>query len=78
MRFGTPQAKLGSNVSVIRSFLFIATRGRFWPNVAGQNMRPTVPYTRFLATVADVSAVSRFLLLSPSWKTETKNSTRQR
>lgn len=69
MRFGTPQLSSGSNVSVISSFLFIATRGQFWPNVAGQNMRPTMPNMYPIATVANVYGVLRSLSMSPSWKT---------
>src|SRR6056297_1880151 len=65
MGFGTPQLSSGSNVSVISSFLFIATRGQFWPNVAGPNMRPTMPNMKLLASVANVCGVSRFLSGEP-------------
>ncbi|TWT51047.1 hypothetical protein Pla22_38230 [Rubripirellula amarantea] len=65
MRFETPQAKLSSNVSVIRSFLFTPTRGHVWPCFAVRNMRRTMPATPILATVAGVLPVSQFLSMEP-------------
>ena len=64
---------LGSNVPVIFSFLFIATRGHSWPNLAGPNMRPTMPNMRPIATVADVLAVSRSLSHEPVMEDKPKS-----
>ncbi|QDT62402.1 hypothetical protein SV7mr_49500 [Stieleria bergensis] len=73
MRFETPQAKFGSNVRVIRSFLFIPTGGQVRPHVAAENMRPLTANMHFIAKVADVLAQSQFHRGSPPWKAVTKN-----